>query len=144
MTTAPQPAQKFSLGELFSLPRRRKRAGFSRRHERFPCVMLGELKVVEIGAEFDGVIVELSQGGCTFRPASLYLLDRMGEVVMVRTPDFEAAGRIRAVRSDGYGVQFFDDLDAAVIGRMVAAHGGRIADSFLARRPERPRATPPA
>lgn len=124
-----------ALSDFIPFLGRRKRAGFSRRHERYPCVMLGELQVIEIGAEFDGVIVELSQGGCAFRPASLYLLDRMGEVVMVRTPDFEAAGRIRAVRSDGYGVQFFDDLDAALIGRMVAAHGGRIADSFLAQRP---------
>ena len=60
----------------------------------------------------------------------------MDEVVTIRTADFEAAGRIRAVRPDSYGVQFYEDLDVALVNRLVAAHGGRIADSFLARRPE--------
>ena len=56
-------------------------------------------------------------------------------MVTSHTPDFEAAGRIRAVRLDNYRVQFFDDLDAALAARLVAAQGGRIADSCLARRP---------
>lgn len=134
-STATTPAsENFSLRALIRFLGGGRAPRFSRRHERFPCVMLGDMRVVEIDAQFDGVIVELSQGGCSFRPASLYLLDRTDEVVTIRTADFEAAGRIRAVRPDSYGVQFFEDLDAALVGRMIAAHGGRIADSFLAGR----------
>jgi hypothetical protein len=133
MTARPQSPDGFSLRALIRFLGGGKSPRFSRRHERFPCVMLGEMQVVDIDARFDGVIVELSQGGCAFRPASLYLLDRMDEVVTIRAPDFEAPGRIRAVRPDSYGVQFFQDLDAALVARLVAAYGGRIADSFLAR-----------
>lgn len=136
MTATPQRSGRFSLRALIRLLGGGKSPRFSRRHERFPCVMLGDMRVVDIDARFDGVIVELSQGGCAFRPASLYLLDRTHEAVTIRTSDFEVAGRIRAVRPDSYGVQFFEDLDAALVARMVAAYGGRIADSFLARRPE--------
>lgn len=140
MTAVSQRPERFSLRALIRYLGGAKSARFSRRHERFPCVMLGEMRVVDIDAQFDGVIVELSQGGCSFRPASLYLLDRTNEAVTIRTSDFEAAGRIRAVRPDSYGVQFSEDLDAALVGRIVAAYGGRIADSFLARRPEAGRA----
>jgi hypothetical protein len=132
----PQSRESFSLRTLIRFLAGGKSPRFSRRHERFPCVMLGDMQVVEIDAWLDGVVVELSQGGCAFRPASLYLLDRTDEVVTIRTPDFEAAGRIRGVRPDSYGIQFFEDLDRALVDKMVAAHGGRIADSFLATGPE--------
>lgn len=111
-----------------------KKKGFSRRHERYPCVLLGAMRVVDIGAEFDGVILEISQGGCSFRPASMYLLDRTNETVRIRAADFEAAGLIRAARPDSYGVQFFQDIGEDIVRKVVAEHGGRIADSFLAPR----------
>ncbi len=113
---------------------RKKNTNFSRRHMRHDCVVFGSMKVIEIGAEFDGVLVELSCGGCAFRPASMFILDRTGEVVSIRTDYFEAEGRIRAVRPGSYGIQFFEDVDQGVIDRVIAEHGGKIGESFLARR----------
>jgi hypothetical protein len=111
-----------------------KKKSFSRRHSRHDCVVIGTMKVIEIGAEFDGALTEVSRGGCTFRQASMFVLDRIGELVLVYTEFFEAEGRIRAVRPEGYGVQFFSEVDEAVIDRIVAEYGFKVTDSFLAKR----------
>ena len=52
------------------------------------------MKVIDIGAEFDGALLELSCGGCTFRQASMFVLDRLNESVLIHTEFFEAEGRI--------------------------------------------------
>jgi PilZ domain len=111
-----------------------KKKGFSRRHSRHDCVVIGVMKVVDIGAEFDGALLELSCGGCTFRQASMFVLDRLNESVLIHTEFFEAEGRIRAVRPEGYGVQFFNEVDEAVINRIVEEYGFKVSDSFLAKR----------
>ena len=111
-----------------------KQKAFSRRHSRYDCVVIGTMKVIDIGAEFDGALLELSCGGCTFRQASMFVLDRLNESVLIHTEFFEAEGRIRAVRADGYGVQFFDGVDEAVISRIVEQYGFKVSDSFLAKR----------
>jgi hypothetical protein len=111
-----------------------KKKTFSRRHSRHDCVVIGTLKIVDIGAEFDGALLEVSQGGCTFRQASMFVLDRLNETVLVHTEFFEAEGRIRAVREDGYGVQFFNEIDEDVVSRIVEQYGFKVAESFLAKR----------
>jgi hypothetical protein len=111
-----------------------EKQGFSRRHSRFQCVLIGTMKVIDIGAEFDGALVELSRGGCTFRQASRFILDRLGEAVLVHTEYFECEGRIRSVRPEGYGIQFFSEVEDDVIDRIVAEYGFEIANSFLAKR----------
>jgi hypothetical protein len=123
------------LGRL-SLPKLRKsqKPTFSRRHSRHHCVLIGTMKVIEIGAEFDGALIEASRGGCTFRQASMFVLDRMNEVVLIHTEFFEMEGRIRAVRPEGYGIQFFGEIEEGVIERVVEEYGFNVADSFLARR----------
>jgi PilZ domain len=111
-----------------------KKKGFSRRHSRHDCVVIGVMKVIDIGAEFDGALLELSCGGCTFRQASMFVLDRLNESVLIHTEFFEAEGRIRAVRPEGYGVQFFNEVDEAVINRIVEEYGFKVSESFLAKR----------
>src|ERR1700753_84658 len=117
-----------SLPKL-SLPRlrRREKPTFSRRHSRHSCVLIGTMKVVEIGAEFDGALLEVSLGGCTFRQASMFVLDRVNEVVRVHTEFFEMEGRIRAVRPEGYGVQFFGEIPEAAVDRIVEEYGFSVA-----------------
>jgi hypothetical protein len=107
---------------------------FSRRHSRHDCVVIGTMKVIDIGAEFDGALVEVSRGGCTFRQASMFVLDRLNELVLIYTEFFEAEGRIRAVRAEGYGIQFFNEVDDGVVDRIVEQYGFKVSDSFLARR----------
>ena len=86
------------------------RRGFSRRHERYACFILGRMEIEEIQASFEGAILELSLGGCSFRPASLFLLDRENEMVVVRTGGFSVRGQIRATRPESYGIKFTRDL----------------------------------
>jgi hypothetical protein len=114
--------------------RRREKPTFSRRHSRHSCVLIGTMKVVEIGAEFDGALIEVSLGGCTFRQASMFVLDRVNEVVLVHTEFFEIEGKIRAVRPEGYGIQFFGEIQEAAIDRIIEDYGFNVADSFLAKR----------
>lgn len=111
----------------------RNHAAFQRRHERYTCVMLASMEVVESGAKFDGVILEISSGGCSFRPASLYLLDRGETDIIIETEHFKVRGVIRATRPHSYGVQFLETLDADTLSLMVELHGGAAAESFLAR-----------
>ena len=111
-----------------------EKKGFSRRHSRHDCVVIGTMKVIDIGAEFDGALVEVSRGGCTFRQASMFVLDRLNEPVLIYTEFFEAEGRIRAVRAEGYGIQFFNEVDEGVVDRIVEQYGFKVSDSFLARR----------
>jgi hypothetical protein len=120
----------------FSLPKLRKKKdpAFSRRHSRHACVLVSTMKVIEIGAEFDGALLEVSLGGCTFRQASMFLLDRVNEVVLVHTEFFDMEGRIRAVRPEGYGIQFFSQIEESVVDRIVEEYGFNVAESFLAKR----------
>jgi hypothetical protein len=131
------PVSKSSIGlSRLALPAalKKQKQGFSRRHSRHECVVIGTMKVIDIGAAFDGALLELSRGGCTFRQASLFVLDRVSEAVLVRTEFFEMEGRIRAVRPEGYGVQFFGEIADDVIDRIVAEYGFNVAESFLAKR----------
>jgi PilZ domain len=111
-----------------------KKKGFSRRHSRHDCVVIGTMRVIDIGAEFDGALTEISRGGCTFRQASMFVLDRLNETVRIHTEFFEAEGRIRAVRADGYGIQLFSEVDEAVVNQIVAQYGFKVSESFLAKR----------
>lgn len=129
-------ATQNSTGPRLALPTslKLKKKTFARRHNRHDCVVIGTMKVIEIGAEFDGALLELSRGGCTFRQASMFALDRLNELVLIHTEFFEVEGRIRAVRPDGYGVQFFNEVEEAIIDRVVQEYGFNVSDSFLAKR----------
>ena len=69
-----------------------------------------------------------------FRQASMFVMGRLNELVRIHTEFFEAEGRIRAVRADGYGIQFFDEVDEDVINRIVEEYGFKVSESFLAKR----------
>lgn len=129
-------ATKGASGLRLPLPKllKSKKQTYSRRHNRHECVVIGTMKIIEIGAEFDGALTEISRGGCTFRQASMFVLDRVNQPVLVHTEFFEIEGKIRAVRPEGYGVQFFGEVEDGVIDRIVADYGFNVADSFLAKR----------
>ena len=110
----------------------RKKQAFHRRHERQSCVLIGAMEISENGAKYEGAVLEISAGGCSFRPARLFLLDGFGLVVILETDSFRMEGKIRAVRPASYGIQFYKELSDACLDQIIAEHGGRIEDSFLA------------
>lgn len=93
---------------------------YSRRHERNNCFVPGSMTVEDIDASFDGAILELSAGGCSFRPASMFLLNREGEHVIIHTPVMPVRGIIRSTRPSSYGVQFLEELPLDAIDRSLA------------------------
>jgi hypothetical protein len=78
------------------------------------------MTVEEIDASFDGAILELSAGGCSFRPASMFLLNREGEYVVIHTPAMAVRGIIRSARPSSYGVQFMEEVSLDDIDRSLA------------------------
>lgn len=132
MSSSPQPATPQTQHGFLARFLRRK-AGFSRHHERFDCALLGVMEVTGSGASFEGAVLELSAGGCSFRPASMFLLDRQGETVMVRTDYFTREGKIRAVRASSYGIQFASALGEPCLNRILAENFGMSLDVILDR-----------
>lgn len=125
--------RKFALAVRSRIPvlGRANTSQFSRRYERHECVVVGAMGLVKVGAEYPGVILELSCGGCSFRPASHFLLDRAGEAVTIRCDYFEIDGIIKATRPESYGIMFLGELTPDIVERVKHEHGGPIAKSFL-------------
>lgn len=101
----------------------RKKEAFVRRHERYECCIVGEMEIVERFLALEGVILEVSQGGALFRPASTYLLDRVGEGVKLRLDGHAYAGTIMASRPVGYGIRLDQQIPAEVIEEIVIRYG---------------------
>jgi len=112
-----RPAPPSMLARLFG---RRGDRGYSRRHERNRCFIPGSMQVEDIEASFDGAILELSAGGCSFRPASMFLLNREGETVIIHTPAMPVRGIIRSTRPSSYGVQFMEEISIDAVERSLA------------------------
>jgi hypothetical protein len=129
--SAQAPAQakpKFKLPKLnLPIPFLRKKQTFVRRHARYECCIVGELDVVERHFDIDGVILEVSAGGVLFRPASTFILNRLGERVRARFEGVEMEGVIMNVRPVGYGVKFDELIPDAAIERLVADFGLKTA-----------------
>lgn len=127
------PNRPLNTGFRFRLPRlfSRRKAGFQRRHERYTCAIPGMMIMSETGAKFDGLILEISSGGCSFRPASLYLLNRVGAQVSIGTDHFRAEGIIRATRPHSYGIEFMNEMSQQAMDQLMALYGGGDAQAPL-------------
>lgn len=101
----------------------RRKAGFQRRHERYTCEIPGTMTMLETGAKFEGLILEISAGGCAFRPASLYLLNRVGSEVSIGTDNFSATGFIRATRPHSYGIELESELPSETMTELMMLYG---------------------
>ncbi len=123
------PKKTVSSGFRLRMPSlfRRQTDARQRRHERYSCSIPATMQVVETGARFEGLILEISTGGCSFRVASMYLLNRVGTSVTIGTDLFQLPGIIRATRSHSYGVQFLRDVPDAVMDQLIASYGRKAA-----------------
>ena len=92
---------------------------FSRKYDRRDCALLGDLRILDSGVVLHGALLELSCGGCSFRPASMFLLERMGEGVEIVTEHFSVEAVIRSTRPEAYGVQFKGELDMALVKEII-------------------------
>jgi hypothetical protein len=105
---------------------RKSRTNIHRRFARHVCALKAEVEIIEAGFVLDGLILEISQGGCAFRPASLFLLERDETEVMVRCPQFQSQGLIRNLRDHRYGIEFdtlLDEETLNIIGNVQGTYG---------------------
>lgn len=109
----------------FRLPFLKKKEVFVRRHTRHDCCVIADMRMVERNFEMDGVILELSQGGVLFRPASTQIMDRQGELVAVRFEGREYTGIIMNTRPIGYGVRLKEEIDDDFIEGIIVKYGLR-------------------
>lgn len=89
-----------------------------RKVERFRCQIDAAL-ISERLARIEGRIKDMSIGGCLFRPASFYLVDRSTEEISIEMGEVTVVGKVVRTLPIGYAVQFEklldDDLFAEVL-----------------------------
>jgi hypothetical protein len=104
------------LGALRALLPGRKGIGAAmRRYSRHRCYVPAVLTLTGRGYGVDGAVTEVSRGGCLFREASTYILDRRGLPITVRLLDIEVGGTIVNVSPLGYGIRLDSLLDEAIV-----------------------------
>ncbi len=87
------------------------------------CCVVGVMVLVDKSIPMDGLVTDLDVSGATFRPASIYILDRGRADVILRFADREIRGQISSVSSLGYDVAFASPLSASAVEDIVAAFG---------------------
>lgn len=81
-----------------------------RKIERFRCQIDAAL-ISERLARIEGRIKDMSIGGCLFRPASFYLVDRSSEDIRIEMGEVTLVGKVVRTLPIGYAVQFETLLD---------------------------------
>lgn len=102
------------------LPLYRPKKAPSRRHVRHECFAPGALTFVDRSFSLEGAITELSLGGLKFRPGTVYILNRTGEVVSVLIGGQQVSGKIMNTNPSGYGILLFDELEEEFVHRFIA------------------------
>lgn len=95
-----------------------ERHSHQRREEREATFTIASMAMPDRGFELDGVIMDASRNGLTFRPASNYFEFRTGEHIQVVLEEGVKTGVIRSTRPDGYGIQLFDALSEEDLQRI--------------------------
>lgn len=129
---AAAPAKPSFLSKLWPF-RRNKTSAAQRRHTRHECCIIATMTLVDRHIELDGLVLEISRGGASFRTATTYILMRDGEEVMLRIEGQKCMGTIVASRPTGYGVRFNEALDPDFVDRVAEEFGIAAANGFAAR-----------
>lgn len=84
-----------------------------RTEERSSCFTVGQLSFPDAGVTLEGVILDASRFGVSFRPASRFIEHRVGEQAHLSVEGVHRVGIIRATRPNGYGIQLMSPLEDA-------------------------------
>ncbi|MEM6414612.1 MAG: hypothetical protein AAF720_08140 [Pseudomonadota bacterium] len=117
---AKKTAEKIADKEKAALSKDAEKNKHKRKEARTDISAIAELAFPDRGFSLDGVIVEASTGGLTFRPAAHYIEERVGEQIQVRVIGVQKNGIIRATRVTGYGIQLFDSFSELELSSMRA------------------------
>ncbi|MEM9153223.1 MAG: hypothetical protein AAGB19_22610 [Cyanobacteria bacterium P01_F01_bin.3] len=92
------------------LEKDREKHVHQRREKRSRSFTVASLSMPDRGFSIDGVILEASKNGLTFRSATNYIENRIDEPIQLMVGAISRNGIIRSTRPDGYGVQLFEPL----------------------------------
>ena len=87
-------------------------------HERFEVNLPAGLMLLPREVVVDGMILNVSEGGCLFRPYQSYLLNRTGDRCALVVRGHRLEGRIMNTIPKGYGVAFERFVDVAFFLRL--------------------------
>lgn len=113
------------MGKFALNPFRRKVVA---EHRRYDVRLEGALVLLPRDIEVEGMILNVSEGGCLFRPFQTFLMNRTGDMVMVSCAGQKFEGRVMNTIERGYGVAFKDLVDLSAFGireNQAAAKTGR-------------------
>jgi PilZ domain len=85
-------------------------------HKRYDVRMKGGLVLLPRDIEVAGMILNVSEGGCLFRPFQSYLMNRTGDMVLLACEGHRFEGRVMNTIERGYGVAFKDLVDLSAFG----------------------------
>jgi hypothetical protein len=87
------------------------------------CFVVAVMVLVDKGVPVDGLVTGLDIGEATFRPASVYILDRTGGEVVLRFAGREVRGVITGVSPRGYDVVFNMPLPTDFVADLIRDFG---------------------
>lgn len=100
--------------------------GYHRHYQRYDCRLEARVTDKVSRVEMTGLILDLSNNGCLFRPKLHYLLYRAGDAVWLNIGSTVLEGVIVNTTPRGYGVSFVTHLDDDVIASfLLSQEAGR-------------------
>lgn len=96
------------------LPKRRGQE--TAQHQRFTINLRGQLVLMPREIEVEGMILNVSEGGCLFRPFQSHLINRTGDMIMVGVNGRRLPGRIMNTIPVGYGIAFPELVNLGIFG----------------------------
>ena len=96
-----------------------KRYGHLRQHQRHNCFIISSMNMLDRSLVIDGVIKEISSGGCLFRPASTFLLYRSNDRISLEIGDIRLTAKIIHTKPIGYGIQFLDNISEEMVEQLL-------------------------
>ncbi|MBU6405781.1 MAG: PilZ domain-containing protein [Alphaproteobacteria bacterium] len=101
------------MGIVLPNPFRPKRVA---EHRRYDVRLTAGLVLLPRDIEVEGMILNVSEGGCLFRPFQHYLMNRSGDMVQVAFAGNRVEGRVMNTIERGYGIAFKDLVDISIFG----------------------------
>lgn len=95
---------------IFDFSQRSKRQRMARAAVRHPCLIDGQLVLVDRDTRLEGRITNVSLSGALFRPRLSYLLQRKNVPVLLMLGNNEFAAEILATVPQGYGIAFLEPI----------------------------------
>ena len=106
-----------------ALPKfRRERTRFARNFVRYTCQIDTHLTLIDRMSQFEGRIIDISNGGALFRPKLAYIMHRANVPVCITLGSEELFGQIVNTSPRGFSIRFEQPLDDDIFEELMAGY----------------------